>query len=125
MTQELAPQTPEVEVAKPEPKKMSIAALVSLLGGILTYLWLPIVSILDISKWLPIVLAPLSALVAVIAGGQAKRNIRKSEGQMSGKKMANWGLWLGWIFIVGTILFIVLGFTLLGGLITWIKGLLG
>ena len=104
MTEELAPVTIENKSQEPAPKKLNGSALLSMITGILTYLWLPITALLDISGWLAVVLSPISALVAVIAGGKAKRMIRKSEGGLSGKKMANAGLWLGWIFIIGGIL---------------------
>lgn len=104
MTEELAPLTNDIKNAEPTPKRMNGSALTSMISGILTYLWLPITALLDISGWFAVILAPISALVAVIAGGKAKRMIRKSEGSLSGKKMANAGLWLGWIFIIGGIL---------------------
>ncbi len=84
------------------------SALASLISGVLAWLWLPITWILDVSGWLAIVLAPISALVAVITGGIAKRNIRQSDGALGGKKMANAGLWLGWIYIIGSLLLTVI-----------------
>ena len=104
MTEELAPVTIENKSQESAPKKLNGSALLSMISGILTYLWLLITALLDISAWIAVILAPISALVAVIAGGKAKRMIRKSEGGLSGKKMANAGLWLGWIFIIGGIL---------------------
>ena len=125
MTEELVPQQENEPKEIQEPvKKVNTPALVSMIGGILTFLWLPITSLLNTSGWLAVVLSPISALVAVIAGARAKRNIRQSQGELPGRKMANAGLWLGWIFIIGTILLIILGFTVLGGLIGWVGGLL-
>ncbi len=125
MTEELVPlQENEPKEIQEPVNKVNTPALVSMIGGILTFLWLPITSLLNISGWLAVVLSPISALVAVIAGARAKKNIRLSQGELSGRKMANAGLWLGWIFIIGTLLLIILGFTVLGGLIGWVGGLL-
>jgi hypothetical protein len=97
----------KVEIQKPN-NQFNGTALVSMISGILTYIWLPITALLDVSGWLAIILSPISALVAVITGSRAKKLIRSSQGQISGKKMANAGLWLGWIYIIGGILTFVI-----------------
>ena len=102
MSDQITPQ-PETALA-PETKKLNGAALTSMISGILTYLWWwPITAILDMSKWWAVVLAPITALVAVITGARGKKLIRESQGALGGRKMANAGLWLGWIFIIGSI----------------------
>ena len=95
MTDQITPQ-PETDLnPQPAPQALNGAALTSMISGILTFLWTPITWILSISSWLVIILAPISALVAVIAGARAKKMIRESQGALGGKKMANAGLWLG------------------------------
>ncbi len=128
MTDQITPQ-PETALA-PEPKKMNGAALTSMISGILTYLWWwPITSILDMSKWWAVVLAPISALVAVIAGARGKKLIRESQGTLGGKKMAAAGLWLGWIFIIGsiitTVVVIIIAVAAGNAIISTIQGLIG
>ena len=48
-------------------------------------------------------LIPLSALgglLALVMGGVAKRQIKRSEGAMSGGEMARFGLWLGLVAVL-------------------------
>jgi hypothetical protein len=58
-------------------------AIVSLVAGIVSYFLLPV----------------LGAITAIITGGIAKKQIRESNGRLTGKGMANWGIILGWINI--------------------------
>jgi hypothetical protein len=44
---------------------------------------------------------------------------------IGGKKMANTGLWLGWIYIIVTILLIVLAVTIFGSLVSGLNSLFG
>lgn len=117
MTEELAVQKSS--------KKFNISALVSMISGILSYALLLFHSLIDMKMILALFLAPITALIAVITGSRAKRLIRKSAGQMSGKKMANTGLWLGWIYIIGIVLLTVLAVTIFGGIVSGINQLLG
>jgi hypothetical protein len=81
----------------------STAATVSLVFGILAYVFLPVIA----------------AIIAVVAGHMARKEIRNSGGQIGGSGMATAGLVLGYIQIGLTILaicaIIAIGFlTLLG-----------
>lgn len=116
--------TEELSVQK-TPKKLNLSALVSLVSGILSYAILFFHSLIDMKLILALFLAPITALLAIFAGSRAKRLIRKSDGLMGGKKMANTGLWLGWIYIIGIILLIVLAVTIFGGLVSGLNSLLG
>jgi Domain of unknown function (DUF4190) len=93
------PQQMTYSVAPPT----STAATVSLVFGILAYVVLPIIG----------------AIVAVVAGHMARKEIRNSNGQIGGSGMATAGLVLGYIQIALTVLTICaiigIGFlTLLG-----------
>ena len=93
-------QQPAYAMATPP---TSTAATVSLVFGILAYVVLPVIA----------------AIIAVVAGHMARREIRNSGGQIGGSGMATAGLVLGYIQIALTILaicaIIVIGFlTLLG-----------
>lgn len=114
----------ELEVQK-TPKKINISALVSLVSGILSYALLFFHSLIDMKLTLALFLAPITALIAIFTGARAKRLIRRSGGLVGGKKMANTGLWLGWIYIIGIILLIVLAVTIFGGLVSGLNSLLG
>ena len=61
----------------------SSLAVISLIGGISSYFILPV----------------LGAIVAVITGGMAKKEILSSSGTIGGLGMAKWGVILGWINI--------------------------
>ena len=58
-------------------------AIISLISAILSYFMLPLVG----------------AVLAIIAGYIAKKEIRNSQGQIGGDSLATWGLVLGWISI--------------------------
>jgi hypothetical protein len=58
-------------------------AVVSLISGIASFFVVPL----------------LGAIVAIITGNIAKKDIRQSNGQLIGQEMANWGVILGWINI--------------------------
>jgi len=73
-------------------QQTSSLAVVSLIAGIASFFFLPF----------------LGAIVAVITGGMAKKDILQSRGRTTGLGMAKWGLALGWINI---------GLSLVGGCI--------
>ncbi len=106
-------------------KKLNFSALLSLLSGIVAYLLLFFHSLVEIKTLLALILAPLFALIAVFSGARAKRLIRRGEGRVSGKKMANAGLWLGWIYILLSILLVVLTLVIAGGIVSGINQLFG
>jgi hypothetical protein len=116
--------TEEIAVQKTS-KKFNVSALVSLVSGILSYALLLFHSLIDMKMVLALFLAPITALIAIFTGAHAKRLIRKGNGLVGGKKMANTGLWLGWIYIIGIILLTVLAVAIFGGIVSGINSLLG
>lgn len=64
-------------------QQTSSLAVVSLIAGIASFVFLPFIG----------------AVVAVITGSMAKKEIYRSRGRMTGVGMAKWGLALGWINI--------------------------
>jgi hypothetical protein len=106
-------------------KKFNVSALISLVSGILSYALLLFHSLIDMKMILALFLAPITALIAIFTGSRAKRLIRKSDGLLGGKKMANTGLWLGWIYIIGIVLLTILAVVIFGGIVSGINSLLG
>jgi hypothetical protein len=85
-----------------EPKQTSTLAIVSMVSGIVCWFILPL----------------LGAIVAVITGHMAKREIRDSGGLLTGDGMATAGLALGYLHLVLSVcglclamIFVVLGVT--------------
>jgi amino acid permease len=111
---------------QPSPKKTtSIQAIFSFITGILAYLILFFHSLINMGFILAIILAPISAVIAIFTGHKAKKRIRHSDGTVRGSKIAGIGLFLGYLFIIVTILVLILALIGLGGLIAAIKSLLG
>ena len=86
-----------------QPYETSTLAIVSLVSGIVSWFLLPI----------------LGAIIAVITGHMAKREIRDSQGRLTGDGMATAGLVLGYLQLVLSIcglcvavIFILLGLSL-------------
>lgn len=101
---------------------ISVSAIISAASGVLTYLLLFFHSLINMRLELAVFLAPIPALAAIITGHKAKRQIRRSAGGLRGKKLANTGLTLGYIYILtGLILFLLV----IVGLISGISGILG
>ena len=71
-----APQSQRINVTSPW-------AIVSLISGIASFVFLPLIG----------------AILAIIGGYVAKKEIRNSAGQVGGGGMATWGLILGWVNI--------------------------
>jgi hypothetical protein len=61
----------------------SSLAVISLISGIASYFIVPL----------------LGAIVAIITGNMAKRDIKESAGRLTGEDMAKWGMILGWVNI--------------------------
>jgi hypothetical protein len=61
----------------------SSLAVISLISGIASYFIVPL----------------LGAIVAIITGNMAKREIKESAGRLTGEDMAKWGMILGWVNI--------------------------
>ena len=92
-----------------EPKKgFSPLSVVSLITGVLSYLLIFFHSLANMSFLVAAILAPISSLVAVITGHSSKRQIRRADGEMGGKKLANTGLALGYIYLGICVLILVL-----------------
>jgi hypothetical protein len=81
----VAPQQGAYAVAAPP---TSTTATVSLIFGVLAYVFLPLIG----------------AIIAVVAGHMARKEIRNSGGQIGGSGMATAGLVLGYIQIALTVL---------------------
>jgi len=84
-------------------QQTSSLAIVSLVAGIVSYFFLPVIG----------------AITAIITGGIAKRQIRESNGRLTGRGMATWGVILGWIniglgLVVGCLI-ILFVFGVIGG----------
>ncbi|PKN97666.1 MAG: hypothetical protein CVU42_15355 [Chloroflexi bacterium HGW-Chloroflexi-4] len=116
---------PEESAVQKTHKKFNFSALFSMISGILSYALLLFHSLIDMKMILALFLAPITAFIAIFTGAHAKHLIRKSEGLVGGKKMANTGLWLGWIYIIGIILLTVLAVVIFGGIVSGINSLLG
>lgn len=89
-------------------KKISFFAIGSTLTGALSYLLIFFHNLIDMGFLWAAILAPISALIAIITGIKGKSEIRKADGNMSGKKLANAGLAMGYIYIGICILIVVL-----------------
>lgn len=114
------------EITTPQPgKQLNITALVSMISGILTYAFYIFGSLVDINFILAAILAPITAIIAIITGSVAKRKIRQSDGSLGGTKMANTGLWLGWIYLIICVIVIVLMLVIGGAVISSLSGLFG
>jgi len=103
----MSTQTPIVPSER-TPKKINIMAIGSTITGALAYLLLFFHSLVDMSFLTAAILAPISSIVAIFTGHRAKRLIRRSDETMSGRKLANTGLALGYIYIGICILIVVL-----------------
>lgn len=64
-------------------QQTSSLAVISLISGIASFFILPL----------------LGAIVAIITGSMAKKEILQSAGRMTGEGMARWGTILGWLNI--------------------------
>ena len=84
----------------------SSLAIASLVSGIASWFLLPI----------------LGAIVAVITGHMAKKEIRESAGQLTGEEMANIGLVLGYAHLALTIVGLCLVILLFAGVIALVFG---
>ena len=86
------------QVPTPQPiARSSTWAILSLIAGIATWTILP----------------GVTALLAVIFGYVAKKEIRNSNGTVIGSGMATWGLVLGWISLALGLIAICVGLILL------------
>lgn len=79
-------------------RRTSIAAVLSLLFGVLAWVMLPF----------------FGAVVAVICGHAARAEIRRSDGSVDGDGMALAGLVLGWLHLLFVLLIVLLVFGFIG-----------
>ena len=87
-------------------RQTSALAITSLVSGILGWTLLPL----------------LGALVAIITGHMARREIRAANGQLDGDGLAVTGLVLGWINVMLAVLLVLVIFMFFGGL-AWLAAL--
>jgi len=114
------------EITTPQTgKRLNISAVISLISGILTYAFYIFGSLVDINFIAAAILAPITAILAIITGSAAKRKIRQSDGSLGGRGMANVGLWLGWIYLIICVIVIVLMLVIGGAVISSLSGLFG
>ncbi|NLZ26791.1 MAG: DUF4190 domain-containing protein [Chloroflexi bacterium] len=92
--------TPQAQAAAPG-AKTSYWAIISLITGILNFKF-----------------PPFGAIAALVTGYVARKEIRESNGTISGDGFATAGLVLGWIGIVFSIIALVLAVLLIVGLFT-------
>jgi hypothetical protein len=88
---EFDPNTLRTVPLNVQPHKTSGSAITSLVFGILTWIFLPLIG----------------AIVAVTTGNNAKKEIENSNGSITGSGMATAGLILGWVHLGLTILAVV------------------
>ncbi len=116
-----APQGTEIEPGQKPSKALSIYAVISLVAGIGAYVWF--IAMIKPHPWLALILSPIISLLAVISGHKARHQIRHYIGVMKGKKLANYGLLLGYFLILVGVAIIVLVLTGVISAITAIFGL--
>lgn len=109
------PVTPTLETSTPlekkkERKSLSLWAVLSLLGGIGTYVWF--FAMVGTKTILALATAPILALFAIITGHKSRHDIKKSEGMLVGKKVANGGLALGYLYFIIAIFLVGLSIAL-------------
>jgi uncharacterized membrane protein len=84
-----------------QPQETSTWAIISLIGGIVSFLFAPFIG----------------SVVAIIAGYSAKREIRESNGRVSGDGLATAGLIIGWANVILSLLACVLVVLIFTGVI--------
>ena len=75
-----------------QPQETSTWAIISLIGGIVSFVFAPFIG----------------SVVAIIAGYTAKKEIRRSNGRVSGDGLATAGLIIGWANVILSLLACVL-----------------
>ncbi len=108
-------QNAPITTPEPAPKSGSTSGIISLVTGILAWVLTIIFRILDLPTWIAGILAFVSAILAIVYGGKAKREDPSNRAGKTGKL-------LGWLYIILIILGIVL---LVAGLVLGISALAG
>ena len=80
----------------------STLAVISLISGIASFFIVPL----------------LGAIVAIITGNMAKKEIAQSVGRMTGEGMARWGMILGWVNIAFSVIGLCLAMLVFFGAIS-------
>ncbi len=106
-------------------KGFSLWSVASLITGALSYLLILFHSPIKMSFLVAAILAPISALAAVITGHKSKNQIRHAEGEMGGKKLANTGLVLGYVYLAICLLLAVLAIVGVTSIVSGIGQILG
>jgi hypothetical protein len=88
-------------------KRFSFYALASTITGVLSYLLIFFHSLAKMSFIWAAILAPISALIAIITGHKGRHEIVQSDGMVTGKKLAHTGLVLGYLYYAICIILIV------------------
>ncbi len=105
----MSSETPVVTEPSAQPQKgFSFLSIVSLITGALSYVLIFFHSLMHMNFLVAAILAPISSLAAVITGHNSKKQIRHAGGEMAGKKLANAGLILGYLYFGICILILVL-----------------
>jgi len=112
-----APEEPVIVKPVKRKKTLSFTAIFSLIAGIATFGWF--FTMVGIKPLITYFTAPLLALIAIIFGYRSKYEIRKSAADMKGRHIANYGLMLGYLFILFAIfvtILVLMGVMSLAGL---------
>ena len=83
-------------------QQTSTMAVISLIAGIASFFIVPL----------------LGAIVAIITGSNAKKEISQSGGALTGIGMAQWGTILGWVNIAFTLVGLCLGLMMVFGVLS-------
>ena len=104
-----APEPSPVPVLPAQPsKRTSVAAIISLVAGILTWFSVPLLFL--------VIPTPICAIAAIVAGHMARAEIRRAPDQVEGNGLALTGLILGWSLVAIVVLSIVVAILFLGGI---------
>jgi len=93
---------------QPQEKGFSVLALVSTLTGIFSYFLVLLHSVIHMKPLVAMLLAPFSALAAVITGHISHRQIKASDGTLTGIKLSRTGLVLGYLYFALGVLALIL-----------------
>ena len=107
----------------PAKKGFSFLALVSLITGAFSYFLVLFAKLIHLNYVLALILAPVSALIAIITGHRSHHQIKASDGALAGKKLSKWGLILGYLYFILGILVIVVIVLITGNLVHGISSL--
>jgi hypothetical protein len=95
-------------VPAPASKRTSVAAIISLVAGILTWFSVPLLFL--------VIPTPICAIAAIVAGHMARAEIRRAPDRIEGNGLALTGLILGWSLVAIVVLSILAAVLFFGGL---------